>query len=72
MQDGGQGYIYLIDNTHTEANPKVRVFGSAAFGAEPTGMTLSPDGKYMFVSIQHPDGSNTTPAIDGHWRRSRV
>src|SRR5690606_7393626 len=33
-------------------------------GSEPTGMTFSPDNKFMFVSIQHPSGSNTTEMID--------
>ena len=59
MQDGGEGYIFFVDKAHTPANPNLSIFLSAAFGAEPTGMTLTPDNKFMFVSIQHPSESNT-------------
>jgi secreted PhoX family phosphatase len=63
-QDGGQGYLYLVHNDHTPANPHVSIFGSFPFGSEPTGMTLSPDGRFIFVSIQHPSESNDEEQID--------
>lgn len=63
LQDGGRNYIWLVRPDHTVASPRVELFLSAPSGSEPTGMTFSPDHKFMFVSMQHPSGSNT-PQMD--------
>ncbi|RLJ32317.1 hypothetical protein CLU97_1769 [Chryseobacterium sp. 7] len=60
LQDGGKNYIWVIAPDHTQANPKVRLFASMPSGAEPTGLTFTPDHKFGFFSIQHPDSTIST------------
>ncbi|MBE4949138.1 alkaline phosphatase PhoX [Chryseobacterium culicis] len=60
LQDGGKNYIWVIAPDHTQANPKVRLFASMPAGAEPTGLTFTPDHKFGFFSIQHPDSTIST------------
>ena len=57
-QDGGQNYFWMVEPTHTAANPKVHVFANTPNGCESTGTHFTPDGKYMFVNIQHPETNN--------------
>ncbi len=59
LQDGGRNHIWMITPCHTQQNPDIRLFAVTPAGCEPTGMTFSPDFRYMFVSLQHPSGSNT-------------
>ncbi|SDR14017.1 hypothetical protein SAMN05421664_3752 [Chryseobacterium soldanellicola] len=60
LQDGGKNYIWVVAPDHTQANPKVRLFASMPAGSEPTGLTFTPDHKFGFFSIQHPDASIST------------
>ncbi|WP_370896324.1 alkaline phosphatase PhoX [Chryseobacterium gossypii] len=60
LQDGGKNYIWVVAPDHTQANPKVRLFASMPAGAEPTGLTFTPDHKFGFFSIQHPDATIST------------
>ncbi|MCJ7935842.1 MAG: DUF839 domain-containing protein [Chryseobacterium sp.] len=60
LQDGGKNYIWVIAPDHTQANPKVRLFASMPSGSEPTGLTFTPDHKFGFFSIQHPDATIAT------------
>ncbi|AZA83375.1 twin-arginine translocation pathway signal protein [Chryseobacterium lactis] len=60
LQDGGKNYIWVIAPDHTQANPKVRLFASMPAGSEPTGLTFTPDHKFGFFSIQHPDSTIAT------------
>lgn len=60
IQDGSRNHIWMVKPCHTQASPKVELFAVTPAGSEPTGMTFSPDFKFMFVSIQHPSGSNAT------------
>ncbi|MBK1896344.1 alkaline phosphatase PhoX [Chryseobacterium paridis] len=60
LQDGGKNYIWVIAPDHTQANPKVRLFASMPAGSEPTGLTFTPDHKFGFFSIQHPDATIST------------
>ncbi|PSK90285.1 alkaline phosphatase PhoX [Taibaiella chishuiensis] len=64
IQDGGRNHIWMVKPCHTNADPKVELFAVTPAGCEPTGMTFSPDYKFMFVSMQHPSGSNATQMID--------
>lgn len=57
-QDGGNDYIWMVRPNHTQSSPKVELFGSTPNASEPTGVTFTPDSKFMFMSIQHPSGSN--------------
>ncbi len=66
-QDGGGAngnYIWMIEPTHTPANPKVHLFARTPAGSEPTGIFFTPDGKFMIVNIQHPDGGNNVMQPD--------
>ncbi|MGO3184500.1 MAG: alkaline phosphatase PhoX [Aequorivita sp.] len=63
LQDGGNNYIWVVRPEHTQANPAVELFASMPNGSEPTGLTFTPDYKYGFFSVQHPNGSNE-PQID--------
>lgn len=60
LQDGGKNYIWVIAPDHTQANPKVKLFASMPAGSEPTGLTFTPDHKFGFFSVQHPDATIST------------
>lgn len=60
LQDGSRNHLWLVRPNHTQANPKVELFMKTPIGSEPTGMTFTPDFKFMFISIQSPSSSNTT------------
>lgn len=46
----------------------VRRFLTGPVGCELTGLTATPDGKTLFVNIQHPEGDSTWPNINGETR----
>jgi hypothetical protein len=50
--------------THTAATPAVKLFGKTPTGSEPTGITFTPDNKFMFISFQHPSAANATAQLD--------
>lgn len=50
----------VVANNHTQTNPVVRIFMKTPIGSEPTGITFSPDNRFLFISIQHPSGSNNS------------
>lgn len=58
LQDGGNNYIWLVDSGHTQQQPKVSIFGIAPIGSEPSGITLTPDERFIFMSFMHPDLNN--------------
>lgn len=64
IQDGGRNHIWMVAPCHTQENPQVKLFAVIPDGAEPTGMTFTPDYRYMFVSIQHPEATNSTVQKD--------
>ncbi len=65
LQDGSNNYIWVVEKGHTQENPKIKLFGIAPLGAEPTGITFTPDYNYLFMSIQGPDATNnSTEQID--------
>ncbi len=64
LQDGGENRIWVVSPTHTSANPSIRLFANTPKDAEPTGITFSPDYKFMFLSIQHPNNTNATGQPD--------
>jgi hypothetical protein len=64
LQDGGKNYIWVVKNGHTQASPKVSIFGTVPLGGEPTGITFSPDYKFLFMSVQHPNTNNTLSTLD--------
>lgn len=62
--DGGCSYIWMIRPNHTAQNPQIELFGRVPNGAESTGLTFTPDGKFGFLSIQHPNTGNNAVQID--------
>ncbi len=59
-QDGGNNYIWVVKNGHTQASPDVSIFGQTPIDSEPTGITFSPDYRFLFMSIQHPANTNNS------------
>ncbi|WP_339916615.1 alkaline phosphatase PhoX [Yeosuana marina] len=64
LKNGDHNYIWVVKSGHTQANPKVEIFAITPTGSEPTGITFTPDYKYLFMSIQHPDSGNTANQTD--------
>lgn len=64
LQDGSRNHIWLVKPCHTQAAPQVELFAVTPAGSEPTGMTFSPDERFMFLSIQNPDNTNTLATND--------
>lgn len=64
LQDGGKGHIWMVENGHTASNPKVKLFAITPNFSEPTGMTFSPDNKFMFLSFQFKVNGNTDSQLD--------
>ncbi len=64
LQDSGNNYIWVVKNGHSQAIPDVEIFGIAPIGSEPTGITFTPDYKYLFMSIQHPADTNIANQTD--------
>ncbi|RDI10412.1 putative secreted protein (Por secretion system target) [Flavobacterium sp. AG291] len=58
LQDGGLNYIWVIRPDHEQSHPNIKLFASMPAGAEPTGLNFTPDFKYGFFSVQHPNGNN--------------
>ena len=58
LQDGSKDFIWVVKNGHTQENPLVEIFASTPKGCEPTGITFSPDKRFLFMSLQHPDSTN--------------
>ncbi len=64
LQDGSDNAIWVVMSGHTQGSPQVKYFGNAPLGAEPTGITLSPDNKFLFMSVQHPSLANDANQLD--------
>lgn len=64
LQDGSRDHVWMLINGHTQANPKVEIFMTTPSGSEPTGMTFTPDERFMFMSIQSPSPLGTTVQKD--------
>lgn len=64
MQDGGNNFIWMTTPAHSKETPDLHIFANTPSGSESTGATMSPDGKFMFISIQHPNPWNLSPTID--------
>jgi secreted PhoX family phosphatase len=59
-----RNHIWVIGPTHTQAAPQVRVFATTPTRSEPTGITFTPDYKFMFISFMGPAGSNAIAQTD--------
>jgi PKD repeat protein len=63
LQDGGKMYIWVVRPDHRQSMPHILLHSSMPAGSEPTGLTFTPDFKFGFYSVQHPDGTNA-PQMD--------
>lgn len=68
-QDGSRNHIWVIHPNHSSGNPMIRIFGVTPYGCEPTGLNFTPDFKYMFLSIMHPNWNNDEYMIDASGQR---
>ena len=64
LQDGGPNHIWVFGPQHSSLQPQVRLFANTVLGSEPTGITFTPDFRFLFMSVQHPSGSNTQVSTD--------
>lgn len=64
LQDGANNHIWVVGAAHTMADPQIRIFARTPAGCEPTGITFTPDYKYLFLSFQHPSTSNAASQPD--------
>lgn len=64
LQDGSRNHIWVVGSSHTAATPNVKLFATTPAGSEPTGITFTPDYKFMFISFQHPSTFNTVAQTD--------
>jgi uncharacterized protein len=65
LQDGGRNHIWVVGPTHVPSGTNdVRLFATTPAGSEPTGITFTPDYKFIFISIQHPNGTNAASQTD--------
>ncbi|MBX7181858.1 MAG: DUF839 domain-containing protein [Bacteroidia bacterium] len=63
-QDGGNNHIWRFGANHSQALPQVSIFANTPVGSEPTGINFSPDGNFLFLSIQHPSPLNSAQQYD--------
>jgi secreted PhoX family phosphatase len=63
IETNDRNHIWVVGPTHTQASPQVKVFATTPVRSEPTGITFSPDYKFMFISFMGPN-ANTTPQTD--------
>ncbi len=64
LQDGSRNHIWLVGPSHTTVSPAIRLFATTPAGSEPTGITFTPDYKFMFFSFQHPNTGNNISQPD--------
>ncbi|MCB9235443.1 MAG: DUF839 domain-containing protein [Bacteroidia bacterium] len=57
-QDGDGNHVWVIGPNHSSSQPDIRIFCNSPKGSEPTGITFSPDCRFLFMSFQHPLTSN--------------
>ncbi|MEY4002832.1 MAG: hypothetical protein RIT07_874 [Bacteroidota bacterium] len=65
LQDGGRNHVWMVRPDHTQTKPRIELFMTTPIGSEPTGMTFTPDFKYMFISIQEPNGKVVQKDVKG-------
>ena len=53
-------YVWVVGPSHTTDNPDLRVFLSSPVGSEPTGLTFSPDNRFVFMSFQFASSTDNT------------
>ncbi|MFZ1529144.1 MAG: alkaline phosphatase PhoX [Ferruginibacter sp.] len=59
-----RNHIWVVGPGHTQAVPQVRIFATTPVRCEPTGITFSPDYKFMFISFMNPNTTNTAAQTD--------
>ncbi len=59
-----RNHIWVVGPTHTQAVPQVKIFATTPVRCEPTGITFTPDNKFMFLSFMSPNGANSSSQTD--------
>lgn len=59
-----RNHIWVVGPTHTQASPQVKVFATTPVRCEPTGITFTPDYKFLFISFMGPTGTNSSSQTD--------
>ncbi len=54
LQDGGDNHIWMVKPAHTAVTPQIALFATTPGGGEPTGITFTPNKRFMFLSFQNP------------------
>lgn len=71
-QDGDDYLIWMVENGHTQSRPKVKIFAITPENSEPTGITFSPDNRFMFLSLQLNNGfNNSSVQLDADYKPIR-
>lgn len=70
-QDASDKHIWMVRPGHSSSNPEIEIFANTPAGCEPTGITFSPDYRFMFLSIQHPATGNQAEQLDAAGRNVR-
>ena len=52
LQDVSLKYIW-VEKGHTQENPKMKLFGIAPVGSEPTGITFTPDNSLFLFQFEN-------------------
>lgn len=64
IEAADRNHIWVVSPTHTQASPQVKVFATTPLGSEPTGITFTPDHRFLFMSFMHPNTTNTGAQVD--------
>lgn len=57
----------FVSPTEGPERGKVKQFMSGPIGAEVSGCTFSPDGRTLFLTVQHPGGGSSIEEPSSHW-----
>ncbi len=64
LQDGSNNHIWVVKQGHSAENPQISLFATTPLGSEPTGITFTPNKRFMFLSFQHPYSTNADTITD--------
>jgi len=58
LQQQGDAYIWLVRPDHTRLRPRVELFAQTPLQSAPTGISFSPDYRFLFLSLRNPSPAN--------------
>lgn len=77
LQNAGKYYLWVVEPSHTQLSPKIKLFAIAPTDAKLKGISFTPDNRFMFITIHEPAPSNNANQTDEagkivHFNRSVV